>query len=136
MPVWGKGMWGSLSLRHNKELLTLPSMNMYGGIQHLHTPLPRHQHPRQSTSNAGHKLQRGGESYRPPPDPLLKPLITNPQGPELEIMICTLWLNATVQFIADHLLLSRYTIKIERDSEHSCLSRRRQWRLYKLQSPS
>lgn len=110
-------------------------MNIYGGIQHLHTPLPRHQHPRQSTSNAGHKLQRG-ESYRPPPDPLFKPLITNPQGPELEIMICTLWLNATVQFIADHLLLSRYTIIIERDSEHSCLSRSRQWRLYKLQRPS
>lgn len=63
----GEGVWSSSSPRHNKKLLTLPSMNMYGCIHWLPAPLPRHQRPRQSTSNTGTNCR--GEPYRSPPGP-------------------------------------------------------------------
>ncbi len=63
----GEGARSSSSPRHNKKLLTLPSMNMYSYIHRLPTPLPHRQRPRQSTSNAVTNCR--GEPYRPPPGP-------------------------------------------------------------------
>ena len=84
----GEGVWNSLSPRHNKTLLTLPTINMYERMHRLlHPGAPP---PASQTKHFkhGHTLHRGN-----PISPHQAPQcwIINPQGPDSGRIIWPCW---------------------------------------------